>query len=137
MENINFIPANELPVAEGDEVNVICLENGEMKQKPANMGGGSGGASNVMVIHMNEDDAENQVYPEGLYDTIDRMIQNSFFDTFIIVGDASAQYNSITFRPIQRIQKDEEGYAIKLASPSSNRILHVRPDNSGWLEYEE
>lgn len=42
MENINFIPANNLPVAEGDEVSVLCLENGEMKQKPANgLGGGS------------------------------------------------------------------------------------------------
>lgn len=40
-ENINFIPANELPVAEGDEVSVLCLENGEMKQKPgASLGGG-------------------------------------------------------------------------------------------------
>lgn len=33
-ENINFIPANELPVAEGDEVSVLCLENGELKLKP-------------------------------------------------------------------------------------------------------
>lgn len=40
-ENIEFIPANELPVAEGDEVSVLCLENGEMKQKPgASLGGG-------------------------------------------------------------------------------------------------
>lgn len=41
-ENINFIPANELPVAEGDEVSVLCLENGELKQKPgASLGGGT------------------------------------------------------------------------------------------------
>lgn len=40
-EKIEFIPANELPVAEGDEVSVLCLENGEMKQKPgASLGGG-------------------------------------------------------------------------------------------------
>lgn len=40
-ENINFIPANELPVAEGEEVSVLCLEDGEMKQKPgASLGGG-------------------------------------------------------------------------------------------------
>ena len=30
MENINFIPATELPVAEGEEVSVLCVENGEM-----------------------------------------------------------------------------------------------------------
>lgn len=40
-ENINFIPATELPEATGEEVSVLCLENGEMKQKPANgLGGG-------------------------------------------------------------------------------------------------
>lgn len=41
-EKINFIPANELPVAEGDEVSVLCLEDGELKQKPgASLGGGA------------------------------------------------------------------------------------------------
>lgn len=40
-ENINFIPATELPQATGEEVSVLCLENGEMKQKPgASLGGG-------------------------------------------------------------------------------------------------
>ena len=40
-ENINFISATELPEATGEEVSVLCLENGEMKQKPANgLGGG-------------------------------------------------------------------------------------------------
>lgn len=33
-ENINFIPATELPEAVGNDVSVICLENGELKQKP-------------------------------------------------------------------------------------------------------
>lgn len=40
-ENINFIPATELPEAIGDDVSVICLENGELRQKPgASIGGG-------------------------------------------------------------------------------------------------
>ena len=39
-ENINFISAAELPEATGEEVSVLCLENGEMKQKPANGLGG-------------------------------------------------------------------------------------------------
>ena len=40
-KNINFISATELPEATGEEVSVLCLENGEMKQKPANgLGGG-------------------------------------------------------------------------------------------------
>lgn len=40
MENREFISAANLPVAEGEEVSVLCLENGEMKQKPgASLGG--------------------------------------------------------------------------------------------------
>lgn len=40
-ENINFISAAELPEATGEEVSVLCLENGAMKQKPgASLGGG-------------------------------------------------------------------------------------------------
>ena len=41
-ENINFISAAELPEATGKEISVLCLENGEMKQKPANSLGGGG-----------------------------------------------------------------------------------------------
>ncbi len=38
-ENINFIPVTELPEATGEELTVLCIENGEMKQKPgANLG---------------------------------------------------------------------------------------------------
>lgn len=40
-ENINFIPASELPLAEAKEVDVLCVENGELKRKAgANLGGG-------------------------------------------------------------------------------------------------
>lgn len=46
-EKINFIPANELPVAEGDEVSVLCLENGELKQKAAS---GLGGNTNYDIV---------------------------------------------------------------------------------------
>lgn len=59
-ENINFIPANELPVAEGDEVSVLCLENGELKQKAANGLGGGGNPEYDLVIRItlayNEDE---------------------------------------------------------------------------------
>jgi hypothetical protein len=38
-ENINFIPANELPEAVGDEIEVLCVENGQMKRKTGSLGG--------------------------------------------------------------------------------------------------
>ena len=35
MEKVNLIPAAELPVAETHDMEVICLEDGELKRKPA------------------------------------------------------------------------------------------------------
>lgn len=50
-ENIEFIPANELPEAEGEEVSVLCLENGELKQKSgASLGGGTVEPDMVITI---------------------------------------------------------------------------------------
>lgn len=40
-ENINFISANELPEATGDEIEVLCVENGQMKRKTGSLGGGA------------------------------------------------------------------------------------------------
>lgn len=42
-EKINFIPASELPEAQGDTVDVLCVEDGKMKRKSANGLGGGGG----------------------------------------------------------------------------------------------
>lgn len=58
-ENINFIPANELPEAEGDEVSVLCLENGEMKQKPGASLGGSEKVDLRIVIQGNPTNPPN------------------------------------------------------------------------------
>lgn len=50
-ENINFIPAAELPITAAKEVDVLCVENGELKRKAgANLGGGG------YVIHVQPDD---------------------------------------------------------------------------------
>lgn len=42
-DNINLIPAAELPLTEAKEVDVLCVENGELKRKAAGNLGGSGG----------------------------------------------------------------------------------------------
>lgn len=53
MEDINFIPANELPVAVGDKVDVLCLEDGALKQKPAS--GLGGNYDFVVKLHFVDD----------------------------------------------------------------------------------
>jgi N-methylhydantoinase B/oxoprolinase/acetone carboxylase alpha subunit len=57
MVNKEFIAAKDLPVNDAAEVNVLCVENGELKQKPASNLGGSGGG---YVIHIPLEDIKTQ-----------------------------------------------------------------------------
>lgn len=68
-ENINFIPANNLPVAEGEEVSVLCLENGAMKQKPASGLGGGSAITFRVVIHEVDHSSQTTIEPapEGTF----------------------------------------------------------------------
>ena len=70
MENINFISATQLPEAEGDEISVLCLENGEMKQKPAKTLGGGGAGHWVMYTD------NGIVASEGIYEALDNFFVN-------------------------------------------------------------
>lgn len=42
-ENIELIAAKDLPITEAEEVSVLCVDNGELKQKPGASFGGGGG----------------------------------------------------------------------------------------------
>ena len=64
-ENINFIPATELPEAEGDEVSVLCVENGELKQKAASGLGGGGSTNYDIVVRMVTSYNEEEGYVEA------------------------------------------------------------------------
>ena len=102
------------------------------KYLPDSIGGGIG---NVIVINIDEDNAENQVYPEGLYNTIHNMITSNIFDTFIVAGFASAQYQRSSHSYICRIETVDDGYLLVPADYISNRHLHVRPDDTGYIEW--
>lgn len=55
--NIELIAAKDLPTTEAEEVSVLCIDNGELKQKPgASFGGGAGG----YVVVPDGFNAENQ-----------------------------------------------------------------------------
>ena len=41
-ENIELIAAKDLPTTEAEEVSVLCIDNGELKQKPGVSFGGGG-----------------------------------------------------------------------------------------------
>ena len=111
-------------------------EDGEAHKIPGKyLPDGFGGVGNVIVININEDDDQNQIYPEGLYDTIHNMITSNVFNTFIAVGFVSAQYKRSSHSYIVRIETVDDGYLLVPADYISNRYLHVRPDDTGYIEW--
>ena len=76
-ENINFISAAELPEATGEEVSVLCLENGEMKQKPgASLGGGF---MEVEITLSNSDFISGTVTFNKTYNEIKDAMEKGYF----------------------------------------------------------
>lgn len=69
-ENIEFISAAELPITEAEEVDVLCVENGELKRKA----GGS---------------AEYDVVVEVSYGIVSGVSGYSYFDPVLVSGDFS------------------------------------------------
>lgn len=77
-ENINFISATELPEATGEEVSVLCLENGEMKQKPAN-GLGGGGFMEVEITLSGNDFSSGTLTFNKTYNEIKDAMEKGHF----------------------------------------------------------
>ena len=77
-ENINFIPATELPEATGEEVSVLCLENGEMKQKSAN-GFGGGGFMEVEITLSGNDFSSGTPTFNKTYNEIKDAMEKGYF----------------------------------------------------------
>lgn len=77
-ENINFISAAELPEATGEEVSVLCLENGAMKQKPAN-GLGGGGFMEVEITLSGNDFYSGTLTFNKTYNEIKDAMEKGYF----------------------------------------------------------
>lgn len=52
-ENIEFISASNLPTTEAEEVDVLCVENGELKRKAGATLGGGGGSFTIKLTTEN------------------------------------------------------------------------------------
>lgn len=55
-ENVEFISAADLPTTDAEEIDVLCVENGELKRKPAANLGGNGGNGGVFMLKTTLDD---------------------------------------------------------------------------------
>jgi hypothetical protein len=81
MKNREFISAANLPVTEAEDVSVLCLENGALKQKPANgLGGNSGGGGfDLIMASIWRNDINNRVpsIVNGDYNAIYKKLSNN------------------------------------------------------------
>lgn len=68
-DNFTLIPAAELPVTEAKEVDVLCVENGELKRKAgANLGGGGSYVINVPADVSIDEEQEFIMLPDSYDD---------------------------------------------------------------------
>lgn len=84
-ENINFISANELPNTEANEVDVLCVENGEMKLKREYK---LGGKECDMRIRYNFTDSTYELI-DGTYQQVVSKINNDAYPTIYVIKEYS------------------------------------------------
>lgn len=89
---MEFIAAKDLPVTEAEEVDVLCVENGEMKRKPAK---GLGGNSYDLKVRIwFELDESEEVIPkgevlEGSFETVKQKFDSELPALALVIEDAT------------------------------------------------
>ncbi len=81
MENIEFIPAKDLPAAETNEVDVLCVENGELKRKAISLGGDTEYDLILRVVGEYDEESGSDIVIEyeviqGDYEAVKQKIDN-------------------------------------------------------------
>lgn len=134
-ENINFISAAELPEATGEEVSVLCLENGEMKQKPgASLGGG--GFMEVEITLSDSNFYSGTATFNKTYNEIKDAMEKGYF----VMGWAKNQqfhgeqyqYNSGYLKPMfPKYAADINGGTIFfISTESSTSAMYIQADGT-------
>ena len=119
-ENINFISANALPNTEADEVNVLCVENGEMKLK---RGDKLGGKEYDMRIRYNFTD-NTYALIDGTYQQVVSKINNDAYPTIYTIMEYS------TYKYVELATAKYYPASNMLIISASGLLFAVHPDNS-------
>lgn len=92
MANIEFIPAKDLPTTEGSEVDVLCVENGELKRKAISLGGDPEYDLILRVVGGWDEETGNNIVIEyeviqGSYDAVKQKIDNAIEPNVLILEE--------------------------------------------------
>lgn len=141
-EKTNFIPANELPLAEGEQVEVLCLENGEMKRKPADgLGGGSGYDAMILITRDPDNEWDTMVLESGSHAEIHAKIMagktvSVAMKDVTLSGGVPFGLSVLTSVRVDCCSDISEPIYCQFISPFDNnlRAAVIAPDNSTYWD---
>lgn len=128
-ENIEFISAKDLPITEAKEVDVLCVENGEMKRKPAN---GLGGGGYDVVMRM-EPNSEMLTLEKGSYsEVIDKLMSNETVSACIMLGQAEEA--SVFYAVAVTKFAEEELVLFTFGGLGQFLVIALNPNNEAFFD---
>lgn len=105
-ENREFIAAKDLPITDAESVNVLCVDNGELKLKEgATFGGSGGGGGYVIVLSAEEMDTEESTDTNLLFEIAESY--DNFMD--ILYNGGSVWFDVSFMGSLQRMLVDFYG----------------------------
>jgi hypothetical protein len=129
MENVQFIAAKDLPVAESKDVNALCVENGELKQKPMSSGAG-GYVIRVNPEWLSEDSTdEDMIFNSDIcYDEIAELVYNGGS----VWVDMSALMGVFAFLSPVGIMRDGDNYGLVMSMAGSAQTVWINMPAGTW-----
>lgn len=126
--SIEFISAKDLPISEAEEVDVLCVENGELKRKAgANFGGSAYDAKIKVWFDANDEEFKCELV-EGSFNDLYEKINNEIVTNVIIAVDTTASENYRKYVAICQPQYD--GVCILLHDSISGGYFLIDRNNN-------
>lgn len=141
-ENIEFISAANLPATEAEEVDVLCVENGELKRKPgASLGGGGGLLTVNITLGDHEWGSPSTVTFDKTFEEIKTAMDNGcavigWVAQSQFTGGTEYQYCGGYLRPAFPIYGEPDGSEYIFFFPTTPDYVsyYIRPDGeTGYI----
>ena len=126
-----LISAKDLPVTEAEEVDVLCVDNGELKRKQAKGLGGAGGyVIRVKPEWLSEDSTdEDMIFNSDIcYDEIAELVYNGGS----VWVDMSALMGVLAFLSPAAIMRNGDNYSLVMSMAGSAQTVLVNMPAGTW-----
>lgn len=132
-ENIEFISAADLPTTEAEEVDVLCVENGELKRKAgATLGGGGGGSYKVVLTPENFGESDGIAMCTDNYDELAKALESDL-DVSIIMSAELTEEVGISMRVVSWTFMEGMGVVCVVFNPMSSEPMLIGFPNGTYV----